>query len=726
MIAGDSPEALALLPSLEANPVVEISAFVTADPQRTGALLSRQDAALAARLARRITSDVRAALAIPGLIAVVDGGAPPGVREELDGLRGVQVLTVGLARTLFGHGPVNAYSKPDLLQTLREILLSAELTRDRRSVLDLVLQVAVAATGADRGSLLLWDARDGVLRVSTALGIEEEILGKIRIRPGEGIAGRAFQDRRAILLQGKADHHRWRILRERDDVESAISAPLLHGDEVLGVLNLSHARNARQFDGDELRFVEELARLDARILASAGEFGRLLRESRQNRLEAELRRILASSRPLEQRLHEVCGKLCAGLGASLGELWLGTDGALVLGGSSEAARAAGVRPDPGLVGAAAAKGRAVWLTGCGPDRRLRVAALPLHDTDRTAGVLYLQGVREAGEDAMEAQWSAAASLLAGLLGEALAEEETRRAARRGLDLAEAISALSTSPDRRQAADQLTSSAVLLLSADDAVLRMRQETSSRFPVVAWTGSGKWRRAPFAELERKLASEAMRTRQAQRAEAMAADGGPPVFGLALPVLRQGWVVGSLCALGHAGDRRRGEAGFDGSDEEILARLLRCTEAVLVAPSVAVPASRPDDRAAFRQRLGLELARARNRGHRVLLLGIEIPGLLAFESAHPKAAAVGDRLREALREFDLVARVGEDRFAVLVPEPDEETTTLLSRLGRALRTTLDRDIASPPCPVLRMGYAAFPEDGAEAAALEAKAARPSVEVS
>jgi GAF domain-containing protein len=55
-------------------------------------------------------------------------------------------------------------------------------------------------------------------------------------------------ERRALLLHGKADRHRWQILRERDDVESAISAPLLHGERVLGVLNLSHARNQRQFD----------------------------------------------------------------------------------------------------------------------------------------------------------------------------------------------------------------------------------------------------------------------------------------------------------------------------------------------------------------------------------------------------------------------------------------------------------------------------------------------
>src|SRR5690606_23280338 len=130
--------------------------------------------------------------ALPIFAAVIDAGAPPRLRQRLAGGRGVPVTWPALARMLYAFGPADAFSKPDLLHALREILDSADLTRDRRSVLDLVLQVAVTSTGADRGSLMLWDPHARVLRVAVALGIEEELIPKIRVGPGEGIAGRAF------------------------------------------------------------------------------------------------------------------------------------------------------------------------------------------------------------------------------------------------------------------------------------------------------------------------------------------------------------------------------------------------------------------------------------------------------------------------------------------------------------------------------------------------------
>ena len=313
VIAGHSREGLELAPLLEANPAVEVCAIVSDDPEQARAVLTSVDPAAAQRLAARITSDAGRALAVPGLAAVIDADAPPALRERLATARGVPVTTPALARMLYAFGPADAFSKPDLLAALREIMDSADLTRDRRSVLDLVLQVAVTATGADRGSLMLWDEQERALRVAVALGIEDELIPKIRVRAGEGIAGRAFAAERAVLLHGKADHTRWQIVRERDDVESAISAPLVHQGRVLGVLNLSHARNQHHFTEEDLAFVEELARLDARILARAEELHGILRESASLRVESQLRRVLARPEPLSARLAAACALLADGL-----------------------------------------------------------------------------------------------------------------------------------------------------------------------------------------------------------------------------------------------------------------------------------------------------------------------------------------------------------------------------------------------------------------------------
>jgi GGDEF domain-containing protein len=736
VIAGHAREGLELLPALEANPLVEVAAILTEDLASAQRALAAFDRGLAQRFSLRLTQDVDAALSTLGLVAVIDAGASTLARERLQTTRGLQVVTPGLARTLFGFGPVNAFSKPDLLQILREILLSAELTRDQRSVLDLVLQVAVAATGADRGSLMLWDEREGVLRVATALGIEEELLGKIRVAPGEGIAGRAFADRRAMLLHGKADRRRWQILRERDDVESAISAPLLHDGRVLGVLNLSHARNQSQFGEEDLRFVEELAQLDARILARAEEFELLLRDSQLNRLEAELRRSLARPKPLGERLDAACVLVAGSLQSHVAELWLcePESGAPVLRASSAGPLSWPARPGTGIVRQAIEARRAVWLAGAGPDATLRYAALPLLAGDTPLGVLLLEGTRDATDESLEERWSRGSLALADSLRDALVVEQSRLASQRDVRLAEAMAGLSTCNTARQVHDLLASSALALLDAEDAVLRLRHEGSSRFPVVAWSGRGSWQRPPLAELERKLAADAMRARHALRVPIpvdsqggpSGEEGGTPV--LAQPLVRDGFVVGTLCVLGRVPRARCFGEAFDAKDEEALAKLMRHGQATLSAlaedDSVGrAPASLPDRRA-LRERLSIELARSRIRGHHVLLIEIEIPGLEALQASRNAPVAVADVLRERLREFDLVAHVGPDRFAALLPEPEEETAALLGRLHRALREILAPGLDPTPRPLVRMGYALFPNDGGDLEALEARAAQPRVE--
>jgi hypothetical protein len=227
-IVGHSDEGLALLPLLEANPDVELAGILTDDVESARRALARVDPKYAVRSYQLLVTDAAALLRTPGLVALIDAEAPPSLRSTLESApeRGVQVTTPLIAKLLYAFGPVDAHRKPDLLQALGEILESYNLTVDRRGLLNRILQIAVGATGADRGSLMLWDDADGRLYVEAAIGIEKELIPKIRVRPGEGIAGRAFEEKTPLLLSGKADQRRYEITRERSDVESAISVPL--------------------------------------------------------------------------------------------------------------------------------------------------------------------------------------------------------------------------------------------------------------------------------------------------------------------------------------------------------------------------------------------------------------------------------------------------------------------------------------------------------------------
>lgn len=750
VIAGHSREGLELVPLLEANPAVEVCAIVVEDPAAARAVLEEIDPATAQHLAGRITVEVERTLSLPGLAAVIDAGAPPRLRERLVAARGVPVTTPALARMLYAFGPADAFSKPDLLAALREIMDSADLTRDRRSVLDLVLQVAVTATGADRGSLMLWDEHERVLRVAVALGIEEELIAKIRVRAGEGIAGRAYAAERAVLLNGKADHTRWQIVRERDDVESAISAPLGHQGRVLGVLNLSHARHQNQFTEDDLAFVEELARLDARIIARAEELHGILRESASLRVEAQLRRVLARPEPLPARLTAACQLLTDGLHGGVARLWL-RDGSEADSESAEAAgsaiglglslHASSTRLDPlagrerlapgqGLPGRAVAERRALWLVGLGTDTDLCSAALPLLAGEDLLGALEVSGSGDrAGE--LSGRLASAAQALAEELASQLRTTRLEREARRNERLGAAAAALAGCEDARTLWDLAASSVVTLLEAQDAVLRLRDPESGRFRIVAWSGVGQWRRAPLADIERRLATEAMRNRKIVRVADLAAEPAlaQQAVGVAtamiMPLIRDGQPLGSLSALGKVAEEPLLGDRFGPADEAVLERLVQHVLAALAAfreperpdidPATGLPTAR-----LLRERLEEELARSRFRGHRLMLLELRVPGLKpdahATGASGRAAAALGHALRAGLRPFDVLARPAPERFVALVPEPEGEASALLGDLSRRARETLaESGLASD----LHVGFAVFPDDAVDAAGLESRAA-------
>ncbi len=337
-IVGYSDEGLALIPLLEANPDVELFAVLTDDAEAARRGLMRVDPKYAVRSYALVSTDSQAVLRTPGLVALIDAEAPATLRGVLADApeRGIQVTTPLIAKLLYAFGPVDAARKPDLLQALGEILESYNLTVDRRGLLNRILQIAVGSTGADRGSLLLWDPASDALRVEVALGIEKELIPKIRIRPGEGIAGRAFAEKRPILLTGKADQRRYDITRERSDVESAISAPLIHGDRALGVLNLSHSLRRGAFSEEDLEFVTRLAAIDAKIITRAEEYHRLLRDSERLRAQGLVREVMSQPEPLHRRLSKVCRAVAADLAGGVAHTFLIDPelGSLALRGSS--------------------------------------------------------------------------------------------------------------------------------------------------------------------------------------------------------------------------------------------------------------------------------------------------------------------------------------------------------------------------------------------------------
>ena len=158
-----------------------------------------------------------------------------------------------------------------LTNRLHEASLLLEAGRAMNSVLDLpellqtVLRSACELLDANGGSVMLVEGNE---LVTLCVRGRQEAVGA-RLRLGDGVAGHVALRREPVLIEGHVDPNEFPGLADREPyVESAMSLPLIHRDEVVGVLNVNAAAG-RAFTEYDLRAVAVFAEQAASAVANA-------------------------------------------------------------------------------------------------------------------------------------------------------------------------------------------------------------------------------------------------------------------------------------------------------------------------------------------------------------------------------------------------------------------------------------------------------------------------
>lgn len=150
---------------------------------------------------------------------------------------------------------------------------------------------------ADRVSLMLVDG--DALVVKSAVGLREEIVRQTRPRIGEGIAGWVAKHGEPLLLKGAVEEARFRGVDP--SISSAIVAPLVAVDRIVGVVNVNGRDGVAQYERYEL---DALAAIGADLglaIMRSGASGLFVppsaRERRQMQVLFELSRLTMFGRP---------------------------------------------------------------------------------------------------------------------------------------------------------------------------------------------------------------------------------------------------------------------------------------------------------------------------------------------------------------------------------------------------------------------------------------------
>lgn len=743
-IYGATDEALTLIPLLAANPGIEIVRVQDPAARELVERFPHLESGVAALLEQTL-SDAPDALASDATLHAVIDASPAGEFAEQHpeiAERGVQVVTPLTARLLWGYGAAPTDHKSELLQALHEVVESYNLTIDTDELFTRMLEIALGVTGAEGGSLMLLDEEKGELRVRVAVGVEPELWPKIRVKLGEGIAGRVAQEGRPLRLRGKADRQRFRIMRERLDVESALCVPLFHESRVLGVLNLHHGSRPDAFGEADLAFTEELAALDAQIITRAQEHAALCSQAARYTTVREVHAIMDSREPLTDRLGALCRFIATQAGGGIATVYLHDpdEDALRFAATSLSGGNLGsevrVGIGEGIDGAVAQTGEPTFLHRKGGE--LAYAALPLLAGDTLTGVLALQ----AGSASPEPHLSddlllEIAADAAGEIGKA--DREARMAVR-----ANKISAINeagirmiSTNDPNEVLRLGTSSAAMVLEADHAVLRLQDDETRRFVIRSYFGSadGVLQERLF-RMDRDISVDVLKRRAPLLVRDV--DGDPMLRAfetgvrslVAAPLKRDGRMIGTLAIYDKIAADRFYAGRFAGDDLELFSTFSTYLERALenatvqansrAQQSADLATGLPNARA-LGERIQEEIARSGSREGALALAVARIANLGEIQQLDgEKAQRVVDCLVQALRArsrgFDVLGRIGEEEFAVLLPEPGAAPSERVTELARAVADDVSKDeeLNDPVRVTLAFGYATFPSDGTEKDAL------------
>lgn len=262
-------------------------------------------------------------------IRTKDGATAPyllnGVRTRLEGsdysvVVGIDRSEIDSAQARIDALNVELANRLDRMAALREIDRAIIGSLDLNLTLSVVLDQVRGRLGAPAARILLYDSVDRALRFGASQGLGESRQRALRVRLGDGPAGRAALEREMVSAEVS------QVQLEQDGevghLEGYLAVPLVAKGQLQGVLELFH-RGSTSFSDEWHDFLDALATQTAIALESASLFEGLersnieLRQAYDTTIEGWSRALDLKDEETEghsRRVTELCVQLAARYG----------------------------------------------------------------------------------------------------------------------------------------------------------------------------------------------------------------------------------------------------------------------------------------------------------------------------------------------------------------------------------------------------------------------------
>lgn len=185
-------------------------------------------------------------------------------------------------------------------------------TRNLEEVLDMIVRSCVEAIpAAEKGSLHLLDEKEQELQIRAAVGYSRQTVEAVRLKVGQGIAGRVVQTGEPVIVHdARSNLHTFRTgLPEVEEIRSILAVPMRLRDRVIGVISIDNVHRAGAFDQTDLETLSTFAGQAAIAIENA-----LLYEQFRNQVE-QLRYLADKVLEASTRAHALFQASAAAVGA---------------------------------------------------------------------------------------------------------------------------------------------------------------------------------------------------------------------------------------------------------------------------------------------------------------------------------------------------------------------------------------------------------------------------
>ncbi len=278
---------------------------------------------------------------------------------------------------------------------------------DLEEMLKAVAGVAVQVTGTDSSQVYLFNDAHDTLVLRAVTDGSGEVVGKLRLKVGEGITGWVAQHKEAVALGHDAHQDsRFKFVPElsEDKYKSMLSVPLIYRGEVLGVINVRTV-NDHQYTKTQVRLLQSIASQISGAVENSRQYRKLEKRASQLSTLSEVSKTITSDLYLEEILQLIVAATADSMSFKICSLMLLDDDKQELvvkatqSKSKDYAKKASVKLGESVAGMALAEGRTITVYDlkhspeyATPDLARRegvssLAAIPLLVKNKKIGVL---------------------------------------------------------------------------------------------------------------------------------------------------------------------------------------------------------------------------------------------------------------------------------------------------------------------------------------------------